>query len=628
MDIFIRFIYDKRYIIIIPIFLILSTCFIYFQVKDHEFIDLDDKIYITENPYILSGLTLENIKWAFSISNKTDKTYWLPLTWISHMLDVQLWGIDAGGHHLTNLCLHIINTLLLFFILKKMTGAIWKSAFVASLFALHPINVDTVAWVAERKNLLSTSFWFIALLAYTTYAKRPNLTRYLVVIISYIIGLLAKPMLITFPFVLLLLDYWPLGRIKMHSKGSMWSCNNFMNNLIEVLKLQVIVDKIPMILITFISIYISVLSVKPMNATITMKNIPMDVRISNALVSYIAYIWKFIWPFNLAVYYPFPSTIPYWQGAGAFLMIVLISTAVLRAHGKYPYLPVGWFWFIGTIIPVSGIYQVGFWPAMADRWAYIPFIGLFIMVAWGVPELLEKWRHKKQFIIILSGISLSILMILSWKQLGYWQNSELLFEHNIEVNKNDGLTHLLLAKTLISQGDLDKAIIHCNESIKIDPSDAGPYNILGRIFRDKGELSKSVFYCSKAIQIDPSFIDAYNTLGVTFMHQDNFSDAIRMFSKVLEIEPGNEPANINMGMCLKKQGNVDEAIRYFHKALLTKPDSSVAHYYLAETLLSQGKIDESIDQYKSILKLDPNNMEVQMTLSNLSAKRDSLKKSK
>ena len=640
------------------LFLTVALCSVYLQVKDHQFINFDDFRYVTENSHVLSGLNLENIKWAFSFSNQ-EVYYWHPLTWISHMADIQLWGVNSGKHHLSNLFIHIINTLILFFTLRKMTGDLWKSAFVAALFALHPINVDTVAWVAERKNLLSTSFWFLVMLTYCLYVKRPSLFRYMFVAISFIMGLLAKPMLVTLPFVLLLLDYWPLKRISIptgYSEGLTCVHDYPLQKLINILKSRVFYEKIPLILIAFISIHISTLSLKIDRNIISTKQVPMDLRISNALVSYIKYIQKIVWPHDLAIYYPFPASIPTWQIAGSVIIIVSISVAVLRAYRSHPFLFVGWSWYLGTLVPVSGLYQAGLWPAMADRWAYIPSIGIFIIIAWGLPELLDKWQFKKIALVILTGIVIPILIVCSWMQVGYWKNTITLFEHATKVTENnalantdlgaalmdkgdldsaiihfnealrikphDYLARIDLAKALLDKGDLDSAMIHCNEAIKDNPNYAYNYNVMGLILKRKGEMLKAVYYYSKAIQLESNYFNAYNNLGVAYVDLHRFNDAIRQFSKVIELDPKNDVAFVHLGVCLIYQGRLNEAIQQFHKALQINPNSLEAHYNLGIALMSQGKKDEAIDQFKLVLIIDPGNIQAQKILSMLLSSRN------
>ncbi len=475
----------KHPVIIICMFLIIALCSLYLQVKDHQFIVFDDYLYVTENSHVLSGLNLGNIKWAFTLSEKNE-TYWHPLTWISHMVDIQLWGMNAGKHHLTNLFLHIIDTLLLFFVLRGMTGALWKSAFVASVFAFHPINVDTVVWIAERKNLLSTCFWLIAMLAYFYYTKRPVLLRYMVVVFSFILGLLAKPMLVTLPFVLLLVDYWPLGRIDLGQSSTAAGVNqNYpaMKTLSTFLKSRIVLEKIPLIFISILSFCVSMVSVRYAANTTTFEQVPMGLRIENAMVSYITYVGKAIIPHSFAVYYPFPKMIPSWESAGAFFLVMLISGLVLLTYRRYPYLIVGWLWYISTLVPVIGLIQSGLWPAIADRWAYVPLIGVYIMIAWGLPELLDKWQFKKIALATLTGIVVPILIVCSWIQVGYWKNSITLFEHALKVTANNYVAHNNLAVALIDIGDFDSAVKHCIEALRINPNYANPHINLANALR-------------------------------------------------------------------------------------------------------------------------------------------------
>ena len=609
---------------IICVFLTVALCTVYLQVKDHQFINFDDNDYVTKNSYVLSGLNSESLKWAFSYS-KEENTYWHPLTWISHMTDIQLWGLDAGKHHLTNLFLHIVNTLLLFIVLRSMTGALWKSAFVASLFAFHPINVDTVAWVAERKNLLSTCFLFLTMLAYSSYVKRPSFVRYLIVTINYIMGLFAKPMLVTLPFVLLLLDYWPLGRFSFLQKsrgGPDQSSNPLMQSLTGLLKSRIILEKIPLILLALLSVYISSLSLKTIGSITSFNQVPVGLRIENALVSYIAYILKAIWPYNLAVYYPFPQAVPFWQVVAAFILLVLITAVVVAASRRHPYLCVGWLWYAGTLVPVCGIYQAGLWPAMADRWAYIPFIGIFIMVTWGISELLDKWRFGRTAIATSAGFVLMILMVSSWVQTKYWENSITLFKHAIDVTGDNNVAQNNLATALMHQGDLDGAMKHCAEALRISPDYAYALNNMGLILKKKGDIPQAVSNYNRAIQINPTYVDAYNNLGVAMIDQGRNGEALQQFSKIIEITSGYLLAYIHMGVCLTNLGRANEAIQAYQKAIQIKSDSLEAHYNLAITLLSQGKKDEAIEHFNLVLNIDPGNIQTQKILSLLLLNRN------
>jgi len=369
---------------LICLFLGLVTLSVYWQVVDHEFIIYDDPSYVTENHHVQAGLTLKSLAWSFSFTEKED-TYWHPLTWISHMLDCQFYGLNPGMHHLNNLILHIASSLLLFLAFKRMTGEVWKSAFIAALFALHPLNVDSVAWIAERKNVLSTFFWMLTMLSYAYYSERPGPWIYLLTLLFFALGLLAKPMLVTLPFVLLLLDYWPLGRLRLPTIPSGF---------------RLFMEKAPFIVLAVFIAYLSFSSSEDLGIMISLETKPMDLRIANALVSYVSYMEKMVWPQSMAVHYPYPRMIPIWKSICAGLFLGLVSLSVILAIKRKPYLSVGWLWFLGTLVPVIGLVQNGLWPAMADRWAYVPLIGLFIMIAWGAPELAVRWLGRGKGLVM------------------------------------------------------------------------------------------------------------------------------------------------------------------------------------------------------------------------------------
>lgn len=372
--------------LLISLFLVMAILAVYLQVRNHDFINFDDDLYVTINPHVQAGLTLDSITWAFT---STRASNWHPLTWLSHMLDCQIYGMNPGQHHLTNVLFHILNTLLLFFVFMRMTKDLWQSGFVAALFALHPLHVESVVWLAERKDVLSTFFWMLTLWSYVRYVERSGLNRYLPVLFFFILGLMAKPMLVTLPFVLLLLDYWPLKRFRLGSSEDGQDCRP------ERFYLGFIWEKIPLFLLSAGSSVITYMVQKSSGAVSTLAVIPVHVRIANAIVSYVSYIGKMIWPHNLTILYPYLKSIIYWQVVGAGLLLAVITVVVFRMMKTKPYVAVGWFWFLGTLVPVIGLVQVGL-QAMADRYTYVPLIGLFIMVAWGVPDILGKWRYKKK----------------------------------------------------------------------------------------------------------------------------------------------------------------------------------------------------------------------------------------
>jgi len=421
-----------------------------------------------------------------------------------------------------------------------MTGALWRSAFVAALFALHPLNVDSVAWVAERKNVLSTFFWMLTMLTYAYYSKRPNPYRYLLTFFCFALGLLAKPMLVTLPFVLLLLDYWPLGRLRSPTIPSAF---------------RLALEKVPFFVLSGVGIYLSASSVEGLGTVIPMELRPMELRVANALVSYVNYIGKMIWPQGLAIHYPYPDMVPIWKATCAALFLGLVSLVVLPAIKRKPYLSVGWLWFLGTLVPVTGLVQVGLWPAMADRWAYVPLIGLFIMIAWGVCDLVARWSRKKTVLASLSLAILLVLMILSWTQVRYWKNSIALFEHALNVTMNNVPAHNNLGKSLAKRGEIAEAIIHFSE----------------------------------ALRIKPRYAKAHYNLGLAFANQDRTTEAIIHFSEALRIKPGLAEAHHNLGVALMRKGKIVDAIAHFREALIIRPDFSSAHSNLKIALELKGE---------------------------------------
>ena len=444
--------------LLICIILTLVTLAVYAQVFTCDFKNFDDNLYVTDNSQVQAGLTWHGIKWAFTTNHAYN---WHPLVWISHMLDCRLYGLNPLGHHLTNLFFHIINTLLLFLVFKNMTGQIWPSAFVAALFALHPLHVESVAWVSERKDVLSTFFLLVTMWFYIRYVRRQNFVTYLPVMISLALGLMAKQMLVTLPFVLLLLDYWPLHRFgqvqpKGRHKGTIKTTSFF----------HCFKEKIPLL---FLSAIASLVVLLVQSEATLVKLIPFKYRLGNALIAYAKYIIKMFCPVHLGILYPHPgSDLPVWQVIAAVCMLLLISLAAIPARRNHKYLVVGWFWFLGTLVPVIGLVQVGL-QAMADRYTYVPLIGLFIIIAWGAAEIFSKLRYKTAVFTSAAIVILLVLSALTWLQLGHWQNSFALFEHTAAVTNNNDIMHYNLGSMYLAEGKINEAIKHYTESVKIKP---------------------------------------------------------------------------------------------------------------------------------------------------------------
>ncbi|QTA81915.1 Tetratricopeptide repeat-containing protein [Desulfonema limicola] len=510
----------------------------YWNIKDYDFISFDDNVYVTDNIHVKNGLTFENIIWAFSFSDKNE-TYWHPLTWLSHMLDCQLYGLNPGMHHRTNLIFHMANSLLLFFVLQLMTGAVWRSGVAAFFFALHPVNVDSVAWIAERKNVLSTFLWLLTMLLYYYYTQKKIFPRYCAALLSFALGLMAKPMLITLPFVFVLLDYWPLKRFKIFDNKK-----DILNSFIE---------KIPFFLLSLISVFISIISVNNQKIVITTEMLPMKLRIENAVVSCVNYIVKMIWPENLAFFYPFPEAIPLWKITVSAFFIILIFVLVFFYIDKRPYLFTGWLWFIGTFIPVSGIKQAGLWPAMADRWAYVPLIGIFIIIAWSIPVSLVKNSFGKKICIIIISAVIIGCTIKTRIQTRYWSDSITLYKHAVEVTENNNVAHYNLGNEYFNLGFFDKAVKHYQEALSIKP-----------IFKRN--------------------LDIHNNLGLALVKENKIDEAIHHYYEALKINPEDADVHYNIGNALLQKGEIYKAVHHYKMVLNLRSDYVNAQKLLEFTL--------------------------------------------
>lgn len=562
--------------LVVSVFLLMATIAAFWQVHNHDFVIYDDNLYVTQNPHVQSGLTGESVIWAFISGHASN---WHPLTWLSHMLDYELYGLNPKGHHLVNLLLHAANTLLLFLVLSWMTGAFWEPAAVAALFALHPLHVESVAWVAERKDVLSTLFWIIAMFAYVRYVRSPGHSRYLFLVLVFALGLMAKPMLVTLPFVFLLLDYWPLRRLSI----SVSSNNKSLKRPWSLIR-----EKIPLLTIAAGSCVVTLLVQRLGPAFQSLEQFPLPNRLANALVSYAKYIEKMIWPQRLAVYYPHPmDNLPIWQIVGAIFLLACITILVVRKAKPHPYLIVGWLWFLGTLVPVIGIVQVG-GQAMADRYTYVPLIGLFILIAWGISSLVSRWPSQKAVVFILTVCVISLMAISTWFQLRYWKNSVVLFEHALKVTSNNQLAHNNLGLALSKAGRIEEAVEHFSKALFITPQYVHAHINLANAFKDQGNLNKAEDHYRKALGFVPDDATAKNNLGIVIAMQGRTDEAVALFSEVLRADPENALAHNNMGIAWAKFGKFDKAIEHFSEALRINPKSASARRNLQQVLTRQG----------------------------------------
>jgi tetratricopeptide (TPR) repeat protein len=494
-----------------------------------NFVNYDDPRYVYQNTRITSGLNISGIAWAFTHIHSEN---WHPLTTITHMLDCQLYGLKASGHHFTNVLLHTIAVLLLFVVLQQMTGALWRSALVAALFAIHPLHVESVAWVAERKDVLSGVFFMLTLLAYFHYTRAPSNWRYLIVAFVFALGLMSKPMLVTLPFVLLLLDYWPLGRMKAQR----------LDIRRQLLKLAA--EKIPLIALSAVSGVITFLAQR--HAIGWTEQLPMLARINNAIVTYVIYVRQMFWPVNLAVFYPHPENrLPPWEIALALAVLISITSAAVILRKKAPYFTTGWFWYLGMLVPVIGLVQVG-WQGHADRYTYLPQIGLYIAVAWAVADLSVSWRHRRT---VLSAAALLVIGVLSWSawmQTSYWRDSETLFTHALAVTRNNDVAENNLGIIFLQKGQLDEAISKLQAAIDLRPENGPAHDNLAKAFLQKGRLEEAMVHYRKFLEIEPHNVEARNILGTALIQQGHVKEAIQQWQEALAIEPANGNAASNL----------------------------------------------------------------------------------
>jgi protein O-mannosyl-transferase len=582
--------YNSVRVAVVSLFLVLATFVAYSQVLDHGFIHFDDNKYLTNNWNVKSGFTSESMIWSFTTSHASN---WHPVTWLSHILDFKLYGLDPSGHHLTNLFFHIANTLLLFGVLLKMTGALWRSGLVAALFSIHPLNVESVVWIAERKNVLSTFFWFLTLWAYAHYVEKKRIGNYLLVVLFLALGLMSKPMLVTLPFVLLLLDFWPLKR---------WSGTGTHKETLT----RLIIEKIPLFILVAGSSVITYMVQKGGGAMRSTEFSSFYFRIANALVSYLEYLGKMVWPQGLSIFYPHPGdTLSAGKVLLCALVLVGITLWVVREIQRAPYLAVGWFWYLGTLVPVIGIVQVG-GQAMADRYMYVPLIGIFIAIAWGLPELMKNGKQK--FLPIIAGLVIPLLMALTWTQVNRWENSITLFKHAISVTdhryRGIATTHALLGNAYHKQGEFTLAVSEFKKSLQLNPDHLYSYNNLAATLAEQGNLEEAQHTAQKLVSLNPDYTPGLVTLGKILEQLERLNEAQIIYRRVLELGSSSFENHLNLANTLYRMGNHVEAVPFYKKAIILNPRLVEAHYNLGNSLGQQGHLEEAQKAFEQAIRLD------------------------
>ncbi len=618
-----------------------------------DFVSYDDHGFIHDNPQVCAGLTLSGVLWAFQHSVIGN---WHPLTLLSHMLDCQLYGLNAGGHHVTNLLFHVANTLLLFQVFKQMTGALWRSAFVAALFALHPLHVESVAWVSERKDVLSTFFFMLTLCAYVRYVETKSESRkqkgeiqvpasrhlpssifYLLALTCFALGLMSKAMLVTLPFVLLLLDYWPLRRFQFTSlavspelqfanvkrrpssprllgAAKRSGDGSTLNSQLSTVR-RLLWEKLPFFLLAAVLAAVTFCLQKQAGAMVALAKLPFTFRLANALTSYANYLRKSVWPDDLAVFYPYPDFFPTWKVAFAGIVLVAITVAVVLAMRRRPYLPVGWFWFFGMLAPVIGLVQVG-GQAMADRYTYVPLIGVFVALVWGGNELLDRWRVPRAIVGSFATLIALACGLRSADQLRHWRNSETLFRHAIEVTERNYIAYDNLGVLLQRQGKVDQAIACYTQALRFKPADAEAHSNLGHALMSKGRLDEAQIHLERALQINPKLADADFNLATLLSQQGKIEAAISVYRRALVLNDNLPDVHNNLGGLLMLQGKLDEAITHFHRALRYRPNYDDALNNLGSALMKRGRASEAVAPLMKAIQLQPAFVEAHYNLGN------------
>jgi tetratricopeptide (TPR) repeat protein len=638
------------------VLLVLPILLVYWPVRRFEFIHLDDPDYLTLNHYVRKGLSWPGVLWAFDPRHGAN---WHPLTWLSHMMDVQMFGMQAGGHHLTSLIIHVANTLLLFAGLERMTGATWRSAFVAAFFALHPLHVESVAWVAERKDVLSTFFGMICVYTYARYARSnfaggaagieprvpeerfetrssksddwvPSAAWYGLTLLMFAFALMSKPMLVTLPCLMLLLDYWPLRRFKAKTNDS--ALRTF---------LRLAWEKLPFFALALLSSILTFLLQTQAGAVASIERLRVSSRVANATMAYVSYLEKTFWPDPLAIFYPYRQW-ALWSVVLAALLLTALSVAALLSARRRPYFAVGWFWFLGALVPVIGLIQVGA-QARADRYTYLPLIGLFIIIVWGVPELLNGMPHSKGVLIVVGSAALAVCFTVTASQVSHWRNTETLCRHALRVTQSNSVAHAVLgsafleadrikearaefaaaleispgyaaagfglAKVLMKEGREEEAAALLGETLELYPRDAVAHYLLGGVLAKENKGEEATKHFEAALRLNPRFVEAHNQLADLLISRGQAEGGLFHGLAALRLDPDSPDGHFNVGGAFLLQGKLWEALPHYQSALRARPDFAEAHLNLGKALLNLGKLGEAESHLREAIRLQPGNIE-------------------
>lgn len=571
------------------------------SVRTFEFVHYDDLEFVVQNPHVSSGLSTANLRWAF-LDNPYGATGG-PLTWVSHMLDVQLFGLDAGRHHLTSLIIHASGVVMAFVAFHLLTGSVWRSAAVAALFGIHPLHVESVAWIAERKDVLSGFFWFATMAGYAAYARRPSVWRYVGVVTLFGCGLLSKPMVATLPFVLLLLDVWPLGRIPVSSAFWISARRPFL-------------EKLPLIAMAATSMWLTLIAQQQRGAVVSVDSVPIPDRLANAALNLVAYVQQTVWPSGLIPYYPYPDAFPSSAVAIALALLLLATAAAVSTLRSFPWIATGWFWFLGTLVPVSGLVQVGE-HARADRFTYLPLTGIFIVVVWGLSHLASRYRVPRPAVGVAAAGVVVMLALGARTQAGHWRNSLDLWQYTVRTDPGNARGWANLGVVLAEGDRLADAIDAYQRANRLAPALPQPHYNLGLVLEQTGRTAEAMEHFAEAVRLKPDYVIARAHLATLLAQAGKTDDAIRQFDEVVRQDPNNALVRVNFAVTLARSGRMTAALPHILKAVTLEPDNAQWRYAAGVMLIDAGMTTDGIRLLQDALRIDPNHKDAANALQAL-----------
>jgi tetratricopeptide (TPR) repeat protein len=586
----------------IGVLIFLVVLAVFAPALNNGFVGFDDRLYVTQNPHVRAGITTAGVAWAFQTTHTGN---WHPLTWLSHMTDSELFGLDPGMHHLTSAILHALSALVLFLVLSGATASLWRSAVVALLFALHPLHVESVAWAAERKDVLSALFWMLTLWTYLSYARKPRVSSYVLALGLFGLGLLAKPMLVTLPFVLLLFDLWPLRRLRLTGGTEAEGPQPGGTVLFAAGRLPgLILEKIPFLALSVLASAVTLAVQRGAGNVSTLEAISVTSRLSNAVVAYVVYIKRMIWPRDLAFFYPYAKSIPAWIVVGAAILLVAVTVLVLREVRRRPYLATGWLWYLGTLLPVIGLVQVGM-QASADRYTYLPLIGLFLIIVWGVAEIADARGLSTALVGAVAALVLVACAANTLVQISYWRDSVTLYERALNVTTDNYVVMDLMGSALARQGRVREAIPYHQRALRIAPRFARAHSNLANALFLEGDLAAAVQHYEQALRARPDYGEAHYNMGIALFQLDRYDEAAERFAEAVRLNPEHRDAQFNLAVVLDRQGRSKQALQHYAAATRLDPHDARLHFALGSALFAQQRYREAITALSRALELEP-----------------------